>query len=674
MSILLHHSDLTIMLLVMVLIMSARLMPAAEGPAAILQRAHAWDVERLTPKRIHQVREWIATQVDDGTWPDLDLTHGGQAAWQPLSYIGRLRWIAVASGRGGPLAEDAGATQALIRGLAAWQRTLPRSSNWWYNDIGAPQQAVNILASRPDLPPAALETLVAIVGPARIGRTGQNRVWLASINLMLNAYHNRPREIGQAARAITSTLSLTTGEGPQHDGSFHQHGAQFYSGGYGRAWVHDTGYWAALLHGTPWAYSTDQTRILEQTTLDGLGWMMRSGLVDPACMGREAARAGAHGMGHLALVGRSLAAHGGERAADWQRFAAVADGSEAFLHGGAKHFWRSDASFLHRTGFSVGILAATTRTLRSESINNEHLFNALFADGATWIRRSGDEFHRLAPIIDWSALPGTVYQGGEALHRRGMTIRAESTFGGGIGSGHHLVHGWDLVRGDTRAAQAWFGIEQGLVVLLSGIAHPNRSLAVTGPVMPASGPGLQQNGQAIDASMQMEAGQSIIHDDLAWLALDGTWTIERSEREGSWHRINPGMHPHEQPLTGEVLAMRSHLGRAPSDAKVAWAVLEVDDERPPKPRFTVLANTPQIQAVRDADGTLMAVFREAGEIGGIVVDGPAIVLHNAERTLIADPTRPGGDRRLTVTVNGTVHAIDLPDGAIAGSPLTLGTE
>ncbi len=642
---------------------------AVDDPGILLERAHQQALQRLDPVRVEQVRAWIAAMDDEGQWAGIDLAARDHALWPPLAHLERLGAIAVASGRAGPLAADVTATAALIRGLMAWQRQQPASDNWWHNDIGAPQQGVQILASRPDLPAAALEVVLSIVGPAPIRMTGQNRVWLASINLLLSAYRGQAADVQTAVDAITSTLVLSTDEGPQHDGSFHQHGAQFYSGGYGRSWVRDLGALAALLHGTPWAFTPDQMQILELVSLDGLGWMLRDGWLDPICMGREATRALGHCGHDLAAMAQAVAGQDGLRAADWQHLAAVAAGQTPYLQAGARHFWRSDASVLHRPAFSVGILAATTRTLRTESGNDENLLGALFADGATWIRRRGDAFHRLAPVLDWAALPGTTATADVVLRPQGWSVAAESSFGGGLGTGRHLVHGWDLVRGQTRAAQAWFGVEQGLVVLLAGINHPDQALSSTGPVMPVAGPVLH-DGRPLVARQVLQAGQAVVHDGLAWLAVDGRWEVEARQGQGSWRRANASQA--DDPVHVEVLSMRADLGRAPHDAAVAWAVLEAVDGRPPLARFTVLANTPQVQAVADHDGTVLAVFRSAGTIADITVDGPAIVLADRQRLLVADPLRPGGDRHLTLSKAGQRWQVALPTGAMAGSPVMVG--
>src|SRR5690348_17434716 len=47
-------------------------------------------------------------------------------------------------------------------------------------------------------------------------------------------------------------LRITDSDGIQADYSFHQHGAQLYSGGYGLGFANDVGRFIALAWGTPW--------------------------------------------------------------------------------------------------------------------------------------------------------------------------------------------------------------------------------------------------------------------------------------------------------------------------------------------------------------------------------------------------------------------------------------
>ncbi len=66
-----------------------------------------------------------------------------------------------------------------------WLQRLPESNNWWYNTIGGPLALCQILVLfESDLAKSDREDTLQIVTGVEIGRTGQNRVWVASINFI----------------------------------------------------------------------------------------------------------------------------------------------------------------------------------------------------------------------------------------------------------------------------------------------------------------------------------------------------------------------------------------------------------------------------------------------------------------------------------------------------------
>ncbi len=644
---------------------------AADPATTILERFSRAEREDRGPGLAARATAQAAALPADGWWPDLPVSDSQWARWQPHQHLVRLAEIALAAGPGGPAAGDAGLEAALVRGLGAWDRLHPRSPNWWFNEIGCPLEAARILAARSAVDPAVP---LRIVGePLDHGQantfTGQNLVWRARIALIAAAQRGDQAGIARAAASALATVVVGDGEGLQADGSFHQHGPQFMTGSYGRTWVEDLGGLSSLLAGTPWDLTPEQRDHLDLAALDGLAWWVRDGCIDPAAMGRSASRDRGHAAGSLARTARRMAAQAGPRAAAWTRLAEAADGTRATAVDGARHFWRSDASVVHRPGFSAGWLAATVRTQRVESINDEHLRGALHADGATWIRVRGDDARRLIPVADWGALPGTIAADATPLRPAGLTVPAESRFGGGVADGPRLVHGWDLARGDLVAQQAWFAVDQGLVVLAAGVRHPTARIHVAGPAAVVA-PGDRLTGVLAGATAALDPGAAIIHRELAWIAIAGPWSARRSQRVGAWRDLNRV--ESATPIRAEVLAMDADLGVAPSGSTIAWAVLDAPGGVPPTPRFSILANRPEAQAIRDQDGAILAVFRQAGAVPGLDADGPAVVMVGppgpARRVIASDPGRTGGPgRALTLVVDGRRVVLDLPGGAQAGA-------
>jgi hypothetical protein len=83
----------------------------------------------------------------------------------------------------------------------------------------------------------------------------------------------------------------------------------------------------------------------------------------------------------------------------------------------------------------------------------------------------------------------------------------------------------------------------------------------------------------------------------------------------------------------------------------------------------VVANTPELQAARFADGTVAAIFHAPGTLDGFTTDSPGIFLLHENMVFVADPTQQL--KTMTVTYRDVVRCIDLPDDDLAGTTTVL---
>lgn len=79
---------------------------------------------------------------------------------------------------------------------------------------------------------------------SRIGKTGQNRVWLAGNVIYKALLGGNEAELESARNVIASEIYLTMKEGIQPDYSYHLHGPQLQFGNYGLAYALNMTYWA----------------------------------------------------------------------------------------------------------------------------------------------------------------------------------------------------------------------------------------------------------------------------------------------------------------------------------------------------------------------------------------------------------------------------------------------
>ncbi|MFI7154221.1 polysaccharide lyase family 8 super-sandwich domain-containing protein [Nonomuraea sp. NPDC050022] len=251
----------------------------------------------------------------DGTWPDLDYAdHGDGRNWAPLEHLSRTLSLALSPQH----------RPSALTALDAWRRRGPRSANWWYNEIAAPQLAGDALLLLTDrLDPAERTAWGAwLAGCAGSGEmTGQNLVWTQAVVLRHGLLVNDADLVSSAVARMATTLRPTCGEGIQDDFSFHQHGAQLYSGGYGFALAADLGLWIYVVYGTPWAFGGAEVGFFTDFLLEGLQWAIHGGAFDFTTMGRNITRADAHRpTPDLRTAIRRLRASGAPRQAELAAF------------------------------------------------------------------------------------------------------------------------------------------------------------------------------------------------------------------------------------------------------------------------------------------------------------------------------------------------------------------
>ncbi|WP_157246014.1 polysaccharide lyase family 8 super-sandwich domain-containing protein [Nonomuraea typhae] len=554
----------------------------------------------------------------DGLWADVDYADLDVTDWAPFRHLVRLRALAVHR------------PDAALRALDAWLRLDPRCPNWWYDQLGAPRALGDAaLLLQPLLPAGQAESVCRILRRAAFaGMTGQNLLWAAEVVIRRCLLEGDDDGLAEAFRRAATLLTPGAGEGVQPDYSFHQHGPQLYSGGYGHEFAVDMAALAALSAGTPLALPLDE---LAAYFLDGQRWMLHAGRYDIACMGRESTREGNARRGHvLEAAARSLADAGAPRAAELR----------AFGRGpgpGARYFPHSDYLAVHRAGWSAAVKTSSTRTVLSEAGNGEGLRGRHLCDGVTHLWRTGEEYADLWPVQDWRHLPGTTAAFGPGppppLADFGQDTGG-SPFAGGLSDGLLALCAMHLDRDGVRARKAWFFFLEEYVALGAGITGDDPGTSVHTTI-----------DQVALGELVVDSG-TVRHNGVAYHVLDGPApTVRAGRRTGRWSDINRSQSPRD--LAADVLEIWLDHGPGPRDA--AYAYLAVPGRAPDPSPVTVLANTPSLQAVRHSGlDVTQAVFHRPGTLtlpdgSSVTVSRPLLLqLTGADEVIAACPLAPGG--------------------------------
>ncbi len=216
-------------------------------------------------------------------------------------------------------------------------------------------------------------------------------------------------------------MEITPREGIQADFSFHQHGAQLYTGAYGLGFLMDSVRMAGLLDGTPWSYEPQRLEILAAFALDGVRPLVRGRWLDWGARGREFTRVQQRVSRPQAALPalRTLADLPNSRRDELAAFALyIEQGAKSPPLLGNRHFWRSDF-MVHQTAkgyWSVKMMSA--RTVGTESGNGENLRGFWLPFGTTYLAAARRRVRRPAAGVGLEPPAGSdIACGGAGLQR-----------------------------------------------------------------------------------------------------------------------------------------------------------------------------------------------------------------------------------------------------------------
>ncbi|MFM8495350.1 MAG: polysaccharide lyase family 8 super-sandwich domain-containing protein, partial [Planctomycetia bacterium] len=476
----------------------------------------------------------------DGRWADVNYADTSRTNWAPNTHLTRM--LAMAQAHANP-AHALYQSPTLLAGVRkaydAFVTLDPRSTNWWYNEIWTPQViGKTVLLVQPQLTAAQITSGTAIIARSYIPRsnntgtnTGENRQWRALATVLRGAITRDSALTSEAFGAISDTFVVTSGEGIQPDGSFHQHGPQLNNGSYGLSFSQDAADLSSYAVGTTYAMPAGSAEVLADYLLDGQQWMIRGVSFEATAQGRGISRSSSRNLGNgmASVIDQTMTLTGTYRAAELTAMrnrlgAAQASGtaSPALALAGHKHFWRSDYTAHHRPGFSATVKVSSTRTLEPESGNGEGLKNLHLADGVNLIQQRGDEYTSIQPIWDWRRLPGTTIEQGTYSLKPSVDwgVEGSSGFAGGVSDGRNGATVLDYSRLNVKARKSWLFFDDVQVALGAGID----AAAATAPVITTLNQTFQKGsvswGTTSGSTGTLTSGTQA-WSDVSWVVHDG---------------------------------------------------------------------------------------------------------------------------------------------------------
>ncbi|HEX8173370.1 MAG TPA: polysaccharide lyase family 8 super-sandwich domain-containing protein [Thermoanaerobaculia bacterium] len=611
--------------------------------------------------------EWSAKQLTapgfllaDGSWSDINYNETPAGGWGPWAHSQRLAVMAKAYQTPGQSLYRNAALLAQIDSALTYEKrfygaTIIPTGNWWFWTIGIPidlgptlllmrgevnQQTYDDLVAAMQLRIGSSPTAKGLVGPTP---TGENLVWSSFTHLCLALLKNDAAMLGAVRDAMSSVTRPTVGEGIKSDRSFHQHGAQLYTGGYGGSFGNDVARYALITRGTQYAPAADALSSFADYVADGIAWSLYGNYFDVSVISREVARpttTGYNGVAALlqasqfqsartveirAAAAKALETWHGTMPTELAGLAAIIESARttAAWPSGHRHYFASDYTVHRRPDWYASIKMFSTRTKSGEKTNDENRLGSRQSDGRFYLVLRGDEYfgRDVWPALDWTRLPGTTVEqkADTASDLYGYGTR---TLAGGTGDGRNGVSAMELapLGSALTAKKSWFFFDDAIVFLTSDITSTSGNRVET----------IVNQWPLVNASSQLARGSD-------WAALEGVgyWLpsanvqIARESRSGTWAQL--GGSSDTTVFTKPFVTLWYDHGTTPVGATSEYAIVpNVTAEQmrawaASRP-LTILANNGNVSAVRDTrNGNLGITFWRASSIEGISSSAAAVV-------------------------------------------------
>ncbi len=606
-------------------------------------------------------KEVVSEQLDDGSWPDIDYEDQKPGSWRPAIHLSRIRELAIAySVPGQDFYKDDSLFDSILHGLDFWLTHRFQANNWWWNEIGVPQQMRDIyLMIASDLEEPRRELVIEVVGQHKMHGKGANLIWSASLAFIHACMTGDKDRLNTAAQSIWDEIEVGSSEGIQTDWSYHQHGPRLQMFHYGRGFVQNIVEVAWLLQDTPWAIPDEKKEIMSNLLLNGMQWMSRGDYTVPGTVDRMNSRmSGLHSADMSAVLSQWLEIHP-------ERYAALTEYKERLETGkplllGFRHYPRSDFSVYHRPGYSFFLKTVSSRTLLTENINNENIPGVTYLNcGEHFLLRDGSEINNLQPLWQWDRLPGMTMS-------TGLDVQHRSDFTGGLGNDvsgftvfdHHRKNEDDTA---TLHIRKFTACHKDLIVhLMAPVAQTNVIHPITTGLEQVRLSGAVRVAAANDAPLELPNGyhdiQSVrwlYHNAVGYLVFPPVnVTIKAEESTGTWHSINRNYGENTRITAPMFTAVIMHETPQPQGYAIVPDISEEDLETLSQNLpWDILQNNENIQAIQFDDGTCMVAFYSPGEITvpssiKLAVDQPCLVLWDGVSLLVCDPTHSGTQVKL----------------------------
>jgi len=642
----------------------------------------------------------IQSLIDDlqegGTWPGIDYEDVSNEGFQHSRHYSNMVNLARAYRKEfSAFYKSPEVLKALEAALKNWVDNDYICENWWFNQIGTPDNLVDVLLlAGNDLPEELVEKTQPIIGRANIdapgARPGGDRIKIAGIQAKNMLFLGDRETFEKVVRVIENEIKYVEWVGKKYGYTYRRHSGGFgnrSAGGrgiqYGNSFHHRTdgvnntlsygiGYanafveWAVYTAGTRFAFAEEKLSRLVDYYLDGICKTAVFGKYpDPGAKNRSVSRRGTL-RPYSAKTAENLLLTTNYRKKELQEIADIRNNGIAPTLSHATFFWNSEHFSFQRPGWFASVRMYSTRNHNMEvPYNSEGLLNHHRGDGANHISRSGDEYYDIFPVFDYQKVPGTTIMQKPELPDPSQIQKIGLTdFVGAVTDGIYGAVAFDFKspHDPLIARKSWFFFDEMFVCLGAGISCKNGTSPVVttlnqcllrGNVTVSSG----NNSSVIQhGEKEFESVDWIFHDGIGYVFPNpATVQLKNSAETGSWWKISKQSSTPKDEISLDIFKVWVTHGERPSDETYEYivvpaATVEKMKQNSSQNNIRILSNTPEVQVVMNTKlGICQAVFYQAGEIQvsenlKLISDNPGIIMlkMNDERVTeisVADPNR-----------------------------------
>lgn len=480
----------------------------------------------------------------DGTWSDLDYTNRQRGTWPLENHLVRtIEMTKAYQQKENQYYKNNKLGENIQLAYNYWVNKDIVNPNWWYSQIGVPQNiGVIMLLMQDEINAEQWQKGMAIMDRVVFGKqTGQNLVWVSSNIVLRSILKSDMTLVAEATEKIRKEMQIANdAEGLQPDYSFHQHGRQLQFGNYGLHFLEDQVKWMFILKDSKYDYASEQIELMRNYFAQGQRWVIWKGVYDINSSGRQL-----FPNEQVKKYKRVYKAAVEMKKIDPNHIDLYKSISEENELIGVKYFQFSELTVKRTNKYISTIRMCSSRIKGSESGNGENLSGYYLADGAMYIMKTGKEYLNIYPYWDWRKIPGTTSVRDTAkLPEIGFgSYTIASDFVGGLTHETNAITSMQYKRDGITANKSYFLFPEFTVCLGSGISgQSNQHLQTTIEQCFSTSPLYNSHGKIsmdeISRANRTSNASSFWHQGTGYIINQGeNVVVNVEEKSANWNNV-----------------------------------------------------------------------------------------------------------------------------------------